>query len=298
MSSSDVRGKFLLIAALILLCQATTSAQSLQRIVDKLSWQTEPVKMQKVTSNGTNINLGQRFRAEKDWLNGFAVSVQNTSNKAIARIEINLAFPRPANAPADLSTYVVPLIYGVDPAESTSESQTLLSPGGTVEVKLPQANLSAIKEDLATLQYSGEVTRVRLTLNSVTFSDGSMWAGDEILYPDPANPKQKINPRLQNGPTIQRQARRCPVENVMPTPLRALFSHARALSMQDPTTPCNTVFVTTHTNECGTTGSGCSFKINIFDDSITLLGLRNAIKQLSSTRCQNRSIMDTNCLET
>ena len=50
--------------------------------------------------------------------------------------------------------------------------------------------------------------------------------------------------------------------------------------------PCNTVFVTTQTHNCGTEGSGCTFKQNIFDGNIELLGLRNARSLLSTTRCQ------------
>ncbi len=285
MASSRLKGKFLL-AALIFAFQTTAFSQSQQRVVDKLSWQSEPVKIQKIKANGINVETGKRFRAEKDWLNGLTVSVQNISNKAIARIEINLNFPRPANAAPDASTYVVPMVYGLDPADSNFSSQLSLLPGATAEVKLPQANLPIIKEDLATLHYPEDVTHVRLTLSSVTFIDGSMWAGDEILYPDPANPKQKINPRLKDGPTIEKAVRMWRLQNELPGAFRALFSHASAWTVQDPTAPCNTVFVSTQSTDCGTSGSGCFIKTNVFDDSIHLLGLRNAIKQLSSTRCQ------------
>ncbi len=54
---------------------------------------------------------------------------------------------------------------------------------------------------------------------------------------------------------------------------------------QDPTLPCNTVFVASQNVACGSV-SGCAFKQNTFDDSIELLGLRNARKSLSSVMCQ------------
>lgn len=60
-----------------------------------------------------------------------------------------------------------------------------------------KTNLPIIKQGLSALGYPDDVSRVSLMLNSVTFVDGSMWAGDEILYPDPKNPKDKINPRTQ-----------------------------------------------------------------------------------------------------
>ena len=281
MTSPSPKGKFLL-AALILACQTTVFSQSLERTVDKLSWQSEPVRVQKIKANGANVELGKGFKGEKDWLNGLTVTVQNVSNKAIARIELNLAFPREANASPDVSTYVVRLIYGLDPSDPNFASEAALLPNGIADIKLPQVNLPGIKEDLAKLHYPAEVTRVRLTLSSVTFIDGSMWAGDEILYPDPANPKQKINPRLKDGPTIER-ARQLYLQNAWPNPFRALFSHAPALTFQTAT--CNSVFTGTQTSNCGDAGSGCTLTTNLFNDDILLFGLRNAKKQLSTTRC-------------
>src|SRR6476619_3464569 len=99
MSSLPLK-RTLLLAALLFACQTIAFSQS-QRVVDKLSWESEPVKFQKIKANGTNVELGKKFKSEKDWLNGFTVSVQNISNKAIARIEINLAFPRGTNPAPD-----------------------------------------------------------------------------------------------------------------------------------------------------------------------------------------------------
>jgi len=282
MSSLTLKRK-LLLPVFILACQTIAFSQS-QRVVDKLSWQSEPVKFQKIKANGTDVELGKKFNSEKDWLNGFTVNVKNTSNKAIARIEINLAFPRATNAGPDVPTYVVPMVYGLDPSDADFATQAMVLPGGVVDVKLQQANIPAIKQDLATLKYAEDVTHVRLTLRSVTFSDGSMWAADEILFPDPADPKQKINPRLKDGPTRER-ARQLYLQNAWPDAVRAMFSHAPALTFQSPTDPCNTVYTGTNNTTCGPAGSNCTLSINLFDDDPFLFGLRNAKKVLSTTRC-------------
>lgn len=279
MFSSTLKGKFLL-AALIFACQTIAFSQS-ERVVDKLSWQSEPVKMQKIKSNGTNVELGKKFRSEKDWLNGFMVNVQNTSNKAIARIEINLSFPRGTKASPDVPTYSVPMTYGLDPSDADFASQSLLLPGGVAEVKLQPANIPAIREDLVILKYPEEVTHVRLMLKSVTFSDGSMWAADEILFPDPADPKQKVNPRLKGGPTLER-ARQLYLQNAWPNALRAMFSHSRAATFQ---TTCNSIYAGTNTTSCGPAGDNCTLTTNLFDDDPFKFGLRNTKKQLGTTRC-------------
>lgn len=56
--------------------------------------------------------------------------------------------------------------------------------------------------------------------------------------------------------------------------------------LQDPTLPCNTVFVLNQSLDCGDSGSGCKRRNSIFEDSIEFLGVRDARKTLSSVRCQ------------
>src|SRR5262249_55621423 len=170
-------------------------AQSPPRVVEKISWRTEPVRMEKITARGTVVELGRTFQQEKDWFSDLTVSVKNISNKAIARIEINVSFPHDTQVSADVPMLVIPLLHGLDPADA--KDQIPLLPGETTELHMLKSNLPIITQGLAKLGYPQDVSRVSLMLNSVTFVDGSMWAGDEILYPDPKNPRDKINPRTQ-----------------------------------------------------------------------------------------------------
>ena len=291
MSVFTAENAFVRLLTLIVFLPVIALAQAPQRVVEKLSWRSEPIKIQKVRTNGTTIELGKRFPQEKNWLKGLTLSVQNVSNQAIARIEINLAFPRPPNTADDIPTYVVRLMYGLDPSDGYSETQRPVLPGDSVDVVLPEVNLPLMKEDLASLGYPQEITHARLTVNLVTFMDGSTWAGDQTLYPDPNNPNKKINPRLQTEPPTPTAFPYFRLENAIFNNVQPIFAPARKLvsrplTVQDPALACNTVFVTTQTHECGTAGSGCTFKQNIFDGNIELLGLRNARSQLSSTRCQ------------
>jgi hypothetical protein len=185
-----------LVSAILTLCPILADAQSPQRLVEKISWRTEPVRIEKITANGTVIELGRKFQQEKDWFSDLTVSVKNISNKAIARIEINVSFPRDTTTTEDVPRLVIPILHGLDPADA--KDQLPLLPGETAELHMLKTNLPIIKQGLSTLGYPDEVSRVSLMLNSVTFVDGSMWAGDEILYPDPKNPKDKINPRTHD----------------------------------------------------------------------------------------------------
>jgi hypothetical protein len=255
-----------LTSAILALCPILANAQSPQRLVEKISWRTEPVRMEKITANGSVVEVGRKFQQEKDWFSDLTVSVKNVSNKAIARIEINVSFPREAHVSNDVSTLVIPMLHGADPVDLNDQLPVL--PGETVELHMLKSNLPIIRQGLATLGYPEDVTRVSLMLNTVTFVDGSMWAGDDILYPDPQNPRDKINPRSQD--------RGAP-----------LFAHSpkHTWSIQDPSLKCDTFFDKTQTFACGGTGSGCTTTINVFTEDVLLMGLRNARKQASTTFC-------------
>ena len=290
-----------LLVVLITLLPIIVMGQTPLRIIDKASWRSEPIKIQKIKTGGKVIELGRRFPAEGDWLKGLTVTVENVSSKAIARIELILAFPRAHDPSQEAQVYVVRLMHGLDPSDpSYSETQKPTMPGETVEVTLPDANVPIIKADLKTLGYPDDTSRAQIRIDSVTFLDGSTWAGDEILYPDPKNPSRKINPKFQRQDSVpDRPLSYYAPLRIGPSDVQYQkanftfglpgdfysnrFSLRSLLIFQDETLPCNTLFLGTENPECAT---GCTFKRNLFDDNIELLGLRDARKQLSPTRCQ------------
>lgn len=83
-----------LLAVFITFLPAIVVGQAPLRLVDKTTWRSEPITIQKLRTAGKEIQLGKRFSAEGEWLKGLTVTVQNVSSKAIARIELILAFPR------------------------------------------------------------------------------------------------------------------------------------------------------------------------------------------------------------
>lgn len=145
-----------------------------------------------------DIELGKKFSEQDDWLKGLTITVQNVSEKAVARIEFRLSFPRPGDGSSpETAIYTAAMGYGKDPAYvSPNEVLKVVLPGETVEIKLREESLSIIKEDLEKLGYEQPIKHAQLMVKAVTFVDGSEWAGDEILYPNPNNPKQKINPKF------------------------------------------------------------------------------------------------------
>lgn len=302
-SRKSLGGLFLKLTGLVIFLPSVGFSQGQERIIEKLSWRTEPIKILRLETKGKAVELDKQFVEKDDWLKGLTVTVENTSNKAISRIVLDLSFPRPKGSSEELSTYTVKMIFGRDPSDtSDSKSQRQVSPGDRADVKLLEVNLPFIKEDLERLGYPTKITQAQIMVSSVTFSDGSMWAGDDtILYPDPNNPGKKIDPRFRQ-PGNARNLRSLLQFSASQARLSfgmSAFGSTNAPSLltgsegyfmkpalpQNPTDPCNTVHVTTNNPTCGGSGSGCTRREDVYDDSIELLGLRNARKMLDSVRC-------------
>jgi hypothetical protein len=271
------------------------------RIIEKESWRSEPIRIVKLRTKSRDIELRKKFEADDDWLRGFTAIVQNVSDKAIARVVLQLGFPRPDGSSENEITYTTRVTWGQDPRDLKNEPLNLMQPGEQAEAKLVEAKLPTIKSDLRALGYSDKIDRVRLLVDSIIFADGSMWKAGEVLYPDPSDPTRWINPK---SPPSKRQS-----STLFRTTSFAASAKQSALLFQlasfdryspnwrngvvlslpaqaPPTVPCTTKYNFTYHVNCGETGSGCSFIQNNFSDEIQFLGERNARKQLSSTKCE------------
>src|SRR5437764_11139845 len=79
---SRVKSVFLLPLLALMLVPVWVFSQAQQRLIEKVSWRTEPIKIVRVTNKRSQIELGKKFSQEDDWLNGLTVTVKNDSNKA------------------------------------------------------------------------------------------------------------------------------------------------------------------------------------------------------------------------
>jgi hypothetical protein len=160
-----------------------------------ITGRSEPIRIVKLKTKVGTVELRKKFEDDDDWLKGFTATVQNVSEKAIARVVLRLDFPRPDGASETQVTYTTRVMWGRDPADLKNEALNLMRPGERVEAKLVEANLPNIKSDLKALGYSDQTDRVRLLVDEVIFADRSMWTAGEILYPDPSDPMRWINPK-------------------------------------------------------------------------------------------------------
>jgi hypothetical protein len=248
----------------------------LERTISKVSWRKEPIKLVKLQTKGQTVELGKAFSEEDDWLKGLTVTVENVSDKPVAQIVLTLSFPRPAGPSETIPTFTEDISYGRDPSEiSGAETEKQILPGEKVDIKLREVTLPAIKGALTQLGYPEKTTHVQISVYTVTFNDGTMWGADTILYPDPTDPKHKINPSVPLSEQLKRPSDQSSLPCKPPPPFfrNVSFRNANApakpdsgkapfakfLMLQDPTLPCNAVWLGGQSFTCGPSGGGCTY---------------------------------------
>lgn len=164
------------------------ASQELQdRVIKKISWRNEPIKIIAIKANGVPIKLGETFSGDDEWLKDLTISVVNTSSKNIVFIEINLEFPIPENQPKE-----PPASYSISygcapqpeaPAQATQPKPT--SPGETISIVLP--DYRDLKEFLKLTGYPASIKQVKIIIGDVVFDDGTKWSAGGLFRRDPNN---------------------------------------------------------------------------------------------------------------
>src|SRR2546423_15144340 len=78
------------------------AAQKEDRLLKKLSWKNEPVKVIGAKIKGREIKLGEQFTDDDDWLRGFKIKILNVSDKQITFVNLRLDFPIPEGFAIDV----------------------------------------------------------------------------------------------------------------------------------------------------------------------------------------------------
>jgi hypothetical protein len=163
--------------------------QPQERMIKKLSWPEEPVKIKAVKNRDKTIELGKKFSAGDDWLKDLVVTVDNTSGKPILFIAIDLRFKR--NDDSQEPPWSFMLAYGRRklPNEPLHpDAPKALLPGEDVNISFYDGAYDEIKRRLQELNYHGGIRAVDLIVNDIYFADGTRWYAGKLFYPDPGDP--------------------------------------------------------------------------------------------------------------
>lgn len=185
------------------------TGQPQERLLRKVSWPDEPVKIKAVKSKDKTIELGKKFSADDDWLKDLVVTVDNTSGKAILFIHIDLVFVRNDDS-QEPRQWSFELTYGrrkLPHEPMHPDAPKPLPPGETFNLSLYDGAYEQIERTLQDLNFSGGIKHVKLIVNEVYFADGTKWYVGLLFNPDPNNPGWLPNTPSSDGSLNHRSKR-------------------------------------------------------------------------------------------
>lgn len=164
--------------AMIVSANTQSNERSQQfRSINRRTFNHEPVQIIKTLVNGREIPSLGSFKANDDWLNGFAIEVKNVSGQDITYLQIDLTVGGIYKTPIGL-----PLNFGsLKPKTPIAR----LKPGDTTMLKVQAENYAGL-EHVINSDYFPSITNANMYINTVRFANNTGWATGHYLRPSDA----------------------------------------------------------------------------------------------------------------
>lgn len=176
----------------------TSLQQSDERVIERDSYDNEPVEIDNLRVKNTRIALNHKFSAksvteqaggqEDDWLENFEFTVKNKSEKRVTYLSISLRFPHSESSDKSVGMFYH-FVFGVD-LRASGQAATYAEPfsldaSASHTVRLSDNGLKEIKKLLAISNKSlADVNRVFLRVAIVGYEDGTQWQMGEYVVPE------------------------------------------------------------------------------------------------------------------
>ena len=175
------------------------------RTVVRKPWSVEPVKVLSARNKKGKIELGKPFDDDDDWLDGFAVTVFNGSDRTVTAMNLEMVFrrePGDTRPPAAEGLY-----FGPSPSRPEylhRDRDKIIKPGETREIVLTPDHYQDMKVFLDKTGFPLSINRVELVIREVGFDDDSMLLAGTLYLPDPMHPndptkKIRANKKFHHG---------------------------------------------------------------------------------------------------
>jgi hypothetical protein len=161
------------------------------RTVVRKHWRVEPVKVVGAKNKKkANIEFDKTFADDDDdWLEGFAITVINNSDKTVTAMNLEMVFrrdPGDNRPPAAQGLYFGPSPSGL--GYLSRDPNKVIKPGKTAELNLSSEDYQSLKLLLQQTGYPTSIKRVELEISEVGFEDGSVLQAGTLFLPDPRHP--------------------------------------------------------------------------------------------------------------
>ena len=186
--------------------QAQGQNQDTQRVVEEMLLKNEPIEIAELKLKDKRVNVGQPFLSGDDWLERMTFKLKNTSGKTLRRVELELEFPE---VKLNNATFLFTIHYGQIPGVPDPDSTEMPSvqPDKTFEMKFDDRTYTSLRQRV--LQ-GVSVTKARVRISTVIFTDGTSWHNGFWHRQDPNNPRKWImieRPSEQNPNKNQSRVR-------------------------------------------------------------------------------------------
>ena len=181
--------------------QQSLSQKSDEKIIERTEFPNEPFRFDNLMVKRVKIAPSRKFSATSvaqsgggpvdDWLEDLEFTFENTSEKRITYIDVELDFPetksdRPMMVVNQLGIGVPPYASG-DRLKQTTP--LVLDPGHTITFTLSAQRLQMIKDFLALRSiHLTELSRVAIRVGFLIFEDGTKWQVGRYYKPNPNAP--------------------------------------------------------------------------------------------------------------
>ena len=174
-----------------------------ERKLVKTEWPRMPVKVNHGKLKRGLAKFGEPFTdPDDDWLDGFTINIQNTSQKSIVYIEVGLTFFKkeeglvPERVPVGF-----PFSYGSGLGIfNTGRLFEPVNPGDSVDVVFSTDDFRTLKTMLVNDKYPTSFRNVDVCVEAIQFDDGELWYKSYLFYRDPYNPDRYVRDKyFQKG---------------------------------------------------------------------------------------------------
>jgi hypothetical protein len=165
-------------------------AQNDKKTVKLAQTGTPQVKFKDLKVAQRDLKLDEDFDAESEWVKNLSFKLENTSDKRIVFLRVNVNFPE-TRLTGDLMSY--PINFGRRPGSKikTKNPPMLLKPGETLEISLEEEK-DRIYKFVNERQPIETIQKVELEIGFIIFEDKTAWSAGTFKQQDPDNPDRYI----------------------------------------------------------------------------------------------------------
>lgn len=167
------------------------TSDEVQKQIVRVNYPNEPLQIVGLRNSQKALTINEKFRQERDWLQGLTVRFKNNTGKAITYLAWSLDFPE-TQASGPLMVFDV--FYGAHPIRQAKEykDEPPIAAGELFEQHLDGKRVDQISNFIGKRHRLDTLTRVNIRILEIRYDDGTGWNSGTFTKEDLHNPGRFI----------------------------------------------------------------------------------------------------------